>query len=591
MKHAVRFSAVFFSGILLIPAGARGQSHSSAPSSAAPAWVEHTWEEGSSVLPYAIDVNDEDEVYVTKVVQDTAYHYLCEEGESYCVQSEFVYVQGNFIVSYDADGSLRWEREGSAPRKETRFFNAFVGYDIAARGNRIYTNDGDPYIDDPGTEYYFSHGGIMINTYAADDGDSLRTIFLAKSPEESLYPPAVINGLGLDRAGNIYIAGMYDGGSLFSAPHILYPFLRNVIDEFGHPEVFLASYTPEGAIRWTRRIGGGGADLLERGLFAVDDDGNTYLFVDNDHFRDIVVFGEGQPNEVTISSSALGSFTSEGDLRWVRDLHSSGFEPHRFTLDAAGNFLVSWRGPKIGGGYRQYAATITKSSQDGAYMWIRQLLADNVRITGITTDSQGHVYVGGSFSGGPLRLGDTVLHPPDHAQPPEEGGFVVHYDTEGDLRWVGHATGPGVQDITAIAVGPSGDLYVAGKFEGTLYLGPEKLEQRGGGLNMFVAKYDAATIVASETAQELPSTATLTSNYPNPFTHATTIEYALPSSGHVHLSVYDMLGRAVAILVDGVQHAGKHASVFDGASLTSGTYLYRLEASGQVRTGLMTLMR
>ena len=41
----------------------------------------------------------------------------------------------------------------------------------------------------------------------------------------------------------------------------------------------------------------------------------------------------------------------------------------------------------------------------------------------------------------------------------------------------------------------------------------------------------------------------------------------MPASGRVHLSVYDVLGRGVAILVDGVQHAGKHASVFDGTSL------------------------
>ena len=73
--------------------------------------------------------------------------------------------------------------------------------------------------------------------------------------------------------------------------------------------------------------------------------------------------------------------------------------------------------------------------------------------------------------------------------------------------------------------------------------------------------------------------------------NATTIEYALPASGPVRLSVYDILGREVAILVDGVQHTGKHTSVFDGTSLPSGTYLYRLEATGQVRTGLMTLMK
>ena len=591
MRHAATISAVFFSGILLIPAGAKGQSHTSASSSTAPAWVEHTWEEGSHVLPYAIDVNDENKVYVTKVLQDTAYHYFCEEGESYCVQGSFVYIQGNFIVSYDADGSLRWERPGSAPREETRFFNTFIGYGIAARGDRIYTNDGTPYIDYPSHEYYVSHGGIMINTYA-NDGDSLQTIFLGGDYDHAIpnFPRAVINGLGLDRAGNIYIAGMYDGhryydgDSFFPAPHTLDPFPASGIDEFGNPDIFLASYTPEGAIRWTRRMGGPLPDRFEGGLFAVDDDGNTYL-------GDI-------GNADSLWHYALASFTAEGNLRWGRtwsdmdfNLSSWFIEPHLLALDAAGDFLISWRGPKTGGGYGQYAATITKSSQDGALLWNQQLLADDVRISGITTDAQGHVYVGGSFSGGPLRLGDTVLHPLDHAQPPEEDGFVAHYDAEGNLRWIGHATGPGAQNITAIAVGPSGDLYIAGKFDRALYLGPEKLEQRGAGSNMFVAKYDAATITSSETIQELPSTATLTSNYPNPFTHSTTIEYALPASGPVHLSVYDVLGREVAILVDGVQHTGKHTSVFDGTSLPSGTYLYRLEATGQVRTGPMTLMK
>ena len=588
MKHVVRFSAVLFSGILLIPAGAKGQFHSSAPSSTAPAWVEHTWEEGSSVLPYAIDVNDKDEVYVTKVVQDTAYHYV---GPG---QGSIVYVQGSFIVRYDADGSLRWERPGSTPREETRFFNTFVGYGIAAWDDRIYTNEGTPRT---GNEYHISHGGIMINTYT-DNGDSLGTIFLGEFPDNFRYPPAVINGLGLDRAGNIYIAGMYSGitygrDSLFSVPHALsaFPLIDGIFGELGYPDIFLASYTPEGAIRWTRRIGGPLPDNLFEALFAVDDDGNTYL---GGLFHEGAVFGEGQPNEVRFapeeSHNALVSFTAEGDLRWVHTLSDLGIERytflfHRLAVDAAGHLLIGWRETRTG------TASITKYSQDGALLWDQQLLGDYVRISGITTDAQGHVYVGGYFSGGPLRLGDTVLHPPDHAQPPEEDGFVAHYDAEGNLRWVGHATGAGAQDITAIAAGPSGDLYIAGKFDKTLYLGPENLEHRGGGLNMFVAKYDAATITASEATPELPSTATLTSNYPNPFTHTTTIEYALPASGQVRLSVYDVLGREVAILVDGVQHAGKHASVFDATSLPSGTYLYRLEASGQVRSGLMTLMK
>ena len=146
MRHTASLAAVLLSGVLLMPASVQGQSHTSAPSSTAPAWVEHAWEEGSNVLPYAIGVNDENEVYVTKVVQDTAYHYFYQEVDSvvYTLGS-FIYVQGSFIVRYDADDSLRWERAGSAPRNESRFFNAFVGYGLVARDNRIYTSEGTPH--------------------------------------------------------------------------------------------------------------------------------------------------------------------------------------------------------------------------------------------------------------------------------------------------------------------------------------------------------------------------------------------------------------------------------------------------------------
>ena len=80
-------------------------------------------------------------------------------------------------------------------------------------------------------------------------------------------------------------------------------------------------------------------------------------------------------------------------------------------------------------------------------------------------------------------------------------------------------------------------------------------------------------------------------SYPNPFNPVATIQYALPSDGQVVLKVYDMLGRAVATLVDGRQAAGTHEVTFEASHLPSGTYLYRLEAAGQIKSGHLLLLK
>ena len=91
--------------------------------------------------------------------------------------------------------------------------------------------------------------------------------------------------------------------------------------------------------------------------------------------------------------------------------------------------------------------------------------------------------------------------------------------------------------------------------------------------------------------EELPVSVDLSGNYPNPFNPETTIGYALPRAATVRLAVYDLLGREVALLVDGVRQAATYRVRFDGSGLPSGMYLYRLETPGHMLTRRMMLLK
>lgn len=79
--------------------------------------------------------------------------------------------------------------------------------------------------------------------------------------------------------------------------------------------------------------------------------------------------------------------------------------------------------------------------------------------------------------------------------------------------------------------------------------------------------------------------------YPNPFRTSATILFSLEASGEARLAVYDLLGREIALLVQGIHPAGEQSVTWHADGLSSGTYLVRLEAAGRVETQSVVMLR
>ena len=108
--------------------------------------------------------------------------------------------------------------------------------------------------------------------------------------------------------------------------------------------------------------------------------------------------------------------------------------------------------------------------------------------------------------------------------------------------------------------------------------------------------YGTVPTPVEEREASLPETFEVFPNYPNPFNPETKVRFALPETGRVKVTVFDMTGRKVTTLVDGVREAGIHSLLWDGKDgfgkpLPSGIFVCRVKFGDRLLTRKMTLIR
>ena len=597
--------------LLLVHAPAEAQSFGPAT------WIRQAWIAGDDFIPMDITIGPHEEVFVTgqMSVEENAWFEASSDSADVRMLDTPPFGAG-FLVRYDGEtGKLGFVQPGSLlpdwPPSVASWYSA--GYSVAVVDGRLF------------------HGEGLLRNQASRTGSAMVTVHdLEGSVQYRIGPREVtpllgsifIQGIRFDAQGNLYLAGTYTDTLYFSPDVVLAP-----SRSFHHHtwDVFVASYAPDGMVRWAHQVEGGTGNLwisngwFGRAAFDVNGAGNMVLAAIA-HGVPPPAFSAAEDGVVLAHYSS-----SDGALQRIQTLKDLGISyipsistlrndlgpiyrgfandyvtrPRSIRLDKSGNMYALWvkstvddwgintltvGDTTLNAQDEAFMYVLTKFDAQGTLLWARKL--DNHYVLypgGMAVAEDGHVYVWGNFLGRYVEFEGVRL-----TQEEAEGydGFVAHYDESGHLVRALHleTTGDGDHFVEALAIGASGDVYVGGRFGADrAILGADTLYARGKG-NLFIAKY-GATSLSSEPSVELPSREIEVSNYPNPFRQRVTIEYRVPAGGHVRLTVYDVLGRELAVLVDEKQSAGSHSAKLDASSWPSGVYLYRLEVGNRVSTG------
>jgi hypothetical protein len=99
------------------------------------------------------------------------------------------------------------------------------------------------------------------------------------------------------------------------------------------------------------------------------------------------------------------------------------------------------------------------------------------------------------------------------------------------------------------------------------------------------------TPVSVPNPEIVPKVYALYQNYPNPFNPVTDIRYDIPKESFVRLVIYDLLGREIAVLVNGIQKPGQYSAKWGSENIPSGAYIYKMTAGDYEKTRKMVLLK
>ena len=341
-------------------------------------------------------------------------------------------------------------------------------------------------VDSTGNSYV---AGVFQATAAF--GSYLRTskgnydIFLTKlDPNSNVLWVRQLGGSGLDSArgvavdaGGVLLSGWFHGSATFGT---------TALSSKGGAATFVTRLDQNGKVLWATGMGQGSGNTAAAGLSSGP--GGVYVagaFSGSADFGSTTLVSQGKEDIFVARLDAKGAVV------WTRQAGGSKYDDaDSVACDNAGNLYLAGKfTDKASFGSLTVTAQgnniyLSRLDKSGNFVWVQKVTGGTMKsIHDIAVHSSGGVLVAGSF------YHDLILGTIKFKTKGSYDGFVARYTTGGKLQWV-RSYGAGGQDsIDTIAMGPGGEIVVAGSFESTVGFGLDTLISKGK-MDAFVGRLD-----------------------------------------------------------------------------------------------------
>ena len=472
------------------------------------------------------------------------------------------------LIKYNVSGAIQWLKTFNGPADGDDFADAVL---LDEAGNIYITGSAER----PST-------GADFCTIKFDPSGNTQWINyyngIADSSDQAFL-------LALDSKNNLYVSGSIKGNA---------------------SDMIVIKYDASGNEQWVRTNNGPANGWDRSNSIAVDDSDNVYVM-----------------GFITTVSSSLDyctiKYSSDGVQQWIRTYNGTGnnFDlPNAMVLDDSANIYITGTSAASNSDF----LTI-KYDRNGNVKWIQRYNgpANNTDAgSGIAVDNEGNVYAFGESIGAGSDF-DWLLIKYNASGAQQwlqryngpansfDDADDILTDSKGNIYVMGASTGIGSSlDYLVMKYDPSGSVIWEQRYNGTgndfdfpasifrdgqnnIYLTGNSMNGEGN-MDIVTIKY-SQTVNITSISSLVPHEFILHQNYPNPFNPATTIEFAIPRTADVKLSVYNVSGKEIERLLNENLAGGEYKIEWNASGIPGGIYFYRIEASGFIDTRKAVLVK